>query len=59
MRANTKSSAAVNFVYAKDCPESAVIDALARKSNVMKETTAEQVELGVIFPCDMDAFEEP
>ena len=61
-RADTRSDARVRFVYAKragqarsaceDIIELGVLNALGRKSAVMKETTAEQVAAGVVFPGD-------
>ena len=46
-------------MYAKHCCELNILDALARKSAVMKETTPEQVHAGVLFPCDYGVFIEP
>ena len=57
-RSLTKSDSNIHFMFAKHCCELNILDALARKSAVMKETTPEQVEGGVKFPCDYDAYVE-
>jgi hypothetical protein len=57
-RANTRSNADVFFVYGKNRPETMVLDALSRKSEIMKEMTPEQAKAGVIFPVDMDSYTE-
>ena len=68
-RADTRSDAAVHFVFGKKTgarskdasPESIelkVLDALSKKSQIMKETTTEQAEMGVVFPGDYATFEE-
>lgn len=57
-RTLTLSDSVVHFMYAKHCCEINVLDALARKSQVMKETTPEQVEGGAKFPCDYEMFVE-
>lgn len=67
-RADTKSDAQVHFVFAKrkgqtkeacaDIIELRVLDALSRKSQVMKETTAEQAKAGVIFPGEHTEWHE-
>ena len=67
-RADSKSDADVHFVYAKyknkrkedscDILEIRVLDALSRKSQVMKETTGEQVDAGVVFPGDHMEWDE-
>lgn len=51
-RADTKSNAEVNMVYVKDAFELRVLNALAKKSEVMKTTTEKQSLAGVLFPCD-------
>lgn len=67
-RADTKSSATIQMIFAKkeglkkeacgDIIELRVLDALGRKSQVMKDTTPDQDEAGVIFPGDYDDWEE-
>jgi hypothetical protein len=67
-RADTKSDADVHFVFAKrrdktkeeskDIIELKVLDALSRKSQVMKETTAEQASNGVVFPGDHEEWDQ-
>ena len=67
-RADTRSDAAVHFVYGKEhahmpwtsqdaTVELKVLNALASKANVMKATTPEQAEGGVVFPCDHEVFD--
>lgn len=57
-RANTRSNANVFFVYGKDFPELEVLNALSRKSEIMKEMTPEQATAGVVFPVDMPSYYE-
>ena len=67
-RMDTKSDAEVHFVFAKrhgvskykcqDIIELRVLDALSKKSKVMKETTSEQVDAGVVFPGDHEEWME-
>lgn len=52
LRADTKSDAGVLFVFGKHATEMRVLQALARKANIMKETTQEQSSAGVVFPGD-------
>jgi hypothetical protein len=48
-RLDTKSDATVHMVFAKHAHELPVINALARKGGVMRETTVEQAAAGVLF----------
>ena len=57
-RQNTKSNAIIHFMYSKNKHELPILSALANKSVVMKETTSEQVEAGILFPCDFQSFIE-
>lgn len=67
-RMDSRSDAYVNFVFAKrfgktkeqcqDIIELKVLDALSRKSQVMKETTDYQLKAGIIFPGDHEEFFE-
>jgi len=67
-RSDTKSDATVRFLYAKEAgrtkstsPESIelrVLNALSKKSIVMKETTGEQSKAGILFPGDHPDWEE-
>ena len=67
-RADSKSDARVHFVFAKkkgktkkeseEIIELKVLDALSRKSQVMRETTEEQSKAGVIFPGDHQEWDE-
>lgn len=50
LRANTRSSACVIFCFAKHSTELHVLQALSKKSTVMKQTTTEQCNAGVVFP---------
>jgi hypothetical protein len=55
LRMDTKSTAVVRFVYGK-CGrrETSILNALARKSTVLKETLPTQVENGILFPGEYD-----
>lgn len=57
-RADSRSNATVYFVYAQERHEVSVLNALSRKSAIMKEVTPEQAEAGVVFPVDMPQFVE-
>lgn len=53
-RIDTKSNATIRFVYCKDAElETKIINALTRKTKVMKETTEMQARHNVIFPGDL------
>jgi len=51
-RANTKSDSTIIFCFCKPAIELTILNSLAKKSAVMKETTQEQVDAGVVFPGD-------
>lgn len=57
-RLDTKSDSVVHMLYGRQIHELRVLNALARKGNIMKETTPEQAEAGVVFPGDYPKFEE-
>lgn len=52
LRADTRSDSRVLFVFGKHATELHLLEALARKSCVMKQTTREQSVAGVVFPGD-------
>jgi hypothetical protein len=54
-RANTKSSTVFRFVYAKGYEEIGLLNNLARKTTVMKETLEKQVAGGVKFPGEYES----
>lgn len=57
-RMDTRSDATIYMVYGAGCPEANILNALARKGSVMKETTTEQAAAGVLFPCDFPDYLE-
>lgn len=57
-RANTRSDAVIHFMFCKEATELPILNALAKKSNIMKEITDKQVEYGVVFPGDYERWEE-
>lgn len=59
-RANTKSDAIIHFVFGNlETTELPILNALAKKSNIMKEITKEQSKHGIIFPGDYEKWIEP
>ena len=58
LRLDTRSSTSFFMVYGRHASETRVIDALGRKSQIMKETTTQQVDAGVEFPGDFESFHE-
>jgi hypothetical protein len=58
-RIDTKSNSILNLVFVKNNIENKIIDSISRKSTIMKETTTQQVEDNIIFPCDFDNYIEP
>ena len=57
-RADTKSNADIMFCFCKPAIELPILNSLAKKSEVMKETTKEQEEAGIEFPGDYDTVLE-
>lgn len=57
-RLDTRSDARFEMVYGAHSRETNVLTALARKSQVMKDTAAAQAAAGVVFPGDLEAWEE-
>jgi hypothetical protein len=58
LRMNTRSDSELHMVFGKQCTEQGVLNALSRKSQVMKETVPDQALHGVVFPCDFERFDE-
>lgn len=59
-RSNTKSDSVIHFIFGKgDTLELPILNALAKKGQVMKETTELQVQGGIVFPGDYDSWYEP
>ena len=56
IRLNTKSSSELYMVYGQNASETRVLDALGRKSEVMKTTADKQAAAGVVFPGDYPTF---
>jgi hypothetical protein len=57
-RANTKSDATIHFVFGKEATELPILNALAKKSETMKEVCDAQAKAGIIFPGDYEKWEE-
>lgn len=58
VRLDSKSSADLYMVYGAQIHETKLLAALGRKSQIMKETTPDQVASGVVFPCDFEPYYE-
>jgi len=59
-RADSKSVATFRFVYGKtDRIETSILNSLARKSKILKDTLEDQVEAGITFPGDFENEDEP
>ena len=52
LRMDTRGDSEFHMVYIQQAFELPILNALARKGSVMKETTQEQVHAGVTFPSD-------
>lgn len=61
LRVDSKNDATVYFVYGhiKELQELPILEALAKKSEIMKQITPEQVNGGVVFQFDLQSYEEP
>jgi superfamily II DNA or RNA helicase len=58
-RANTKSDSTIHFVFGNvQDTELPILNALAKKSNIMKEITREQADHGIVFPGDYEPWNE-
>lgn len=58
LRSDSKSPADIYFVYGQHAKENKILEALSAKSKVMKATTPEQAQHGVVFPNDHETFHE-
>lgn len=58
LRADSKSPTDMYYVYGAHARENNILAALAAKSKIMKETTPEQADHGVVFPSDNQSFTE-
>jgi superfamily II DNA or RNA helicase len=55
VRLDSKSNASFRFFYGKGLnKENSILNALARKTNIMKDTLEGQVEEGIVFPGDYE-----
>lgn len=59
IRADTRSDSIIHNVLCHEYTEVGVLDAIARKGNIMKEITDKQTEYGIIFPGEYDNYFEP
>lgn len=57
-RMDTKSDGTVHMVFAKHAHELPILNALARKGSIMRETTPEQAEAGIKFPGEYPSWVE-
>jgi superfamily II DNA or RNA helicase len=58
-RAETKSNSTIHFLFGlSDTTELPILNALAKKGQVMKETTEKQAEFGIVFPGEYPRWEE-
>ena len=59
-RVGARSKATIRFVYVKDArKETRILDALSRKSNILKILLKLQVKEGLLFPSDYKEYVEP
>lgn len=58
LRADTRSDTCLHFVFGKHAHEDSVLRALAKKSAVMRATTEDQANKGIVFPGDYPAWVE-
>lgn len=58
IRADTKSSSTLHYVFGAHAHESRVLRALATKSATMRATTTDQTKSGVIYPGDYPEWRE-
>jgi hypothetical protein len=45
-------------MFGENSEELPILNALAKKSNIMKEVTEKQVQYGIVFPGDYEAWYE-
>jgi hypothetical protein len=58
LRLDTKSSPTIHILYGRHACELSILKALSMKGSVMKDTINDQVDTGIVFPCDFPFYDE-